>query len=208
LVQLPRIQRAISRKEKLEAESKSRIKIHAENVKRLEAILAKYDSELEMKPPYWSREDIEQVETLKRALAASPQFEGYKQQELYYARQNLDASISLVWQSLGLLTAISFIDKKINDLDEQLARPFDARIRQEVEIVNKLQTEKRKLEELKWSQIQKFGELVGVYESEDLRVLNKEIAEKGADAVRSELVEKLKEFGSRPQAPKEEEEVE
>jgi len=209
LVELRRIERAVAKKQKLEEESKSRIKVHAENVKRLEAILAKYDSELEMKPPYWSREDIEQVETLKRSLAASPQFEGYRQQELYYAQQNLYTSISLAWQTLPLLKEIAVIDQKIMDLDKALSRSFDARVREQVEQVNKLQAEKQKLEELKWSQIQKFGELLGVYEPDDLRALSKEIAELGPDKFREQLVEKLKPYGSRPSVKTEEaEEVE
>jgi len=207
LVELRRIERAVAKKQKLEEESKSRIKVHAENVKRLEAILAKYDSELEMKPPYWSREDIEQVETLKSGLTAAPQFEGYRQEELYYAQQNLYTSISLAWQTLPLLKEIAVIDQKIMDLDKALSRSFDARVREQVEQVNKLQAEKQKLEELKWSQIQKFGELLGIYERDDLRALNKEIAEKGADSVRTELIELLKPYGSRPRPQTEGDEV-
>ena len=60
----------------------------------------------------------------------------------------------------------------------------------------KLRNEERALIILRWELVQRIAEMLGVEAQE----LNAELAQKGPDAVRQELVEKLKPYGSKPRA--------
>jgi len=202
MVELGRIKRAIARKEKLEAESKSRIKVHVENVKRLEALMGRYDNELQMCEPYWSKEDLEEVERLRNALTQTPVFEGATQMNLLGANNDVSTSISLGWQSLPLLKQIAIVDSKIEPLTEQMSKAVDARDPKQVEEWLKLRGEREKLLILRWNLVQTIAEMLGIEAQE----LNVEITREGPERVRLELQEKLKEYGAKPRtkAPEEE----
>lgn len=204
MVELGRIERAIDRKKKLEDESASRKVVHAENGKKLDALLKKYDPEVEMKEPYWSREDLEEAEKLRNALVSGPKFQAYCSENLMYADQEINTAISLGWQSLPLLKQIAIVDSKIEPLTEQMSKAVDGRDPKQVEGWVKLHGEREKLLELRWQLVQRCDEILGLH---DPNRLNAEIAEKGPEKVRLELQEKLKEYGSKPRSrtPEEEE---
>jgi len=194
MVELGRIKRAIDRKKKLEDESASRKVVHAENREKLDALLKKYDPEVEMKEPYWSREDLDEAERLRSALTQTPVFEGAAQMNLFGANNDVSMSISLGWQTLPLLKQIAIVDGKISEQDQQLARQFDARRREEVEEVLKIRVEREKLLILRWNLVQTIAEMLGIEAQE----LNVEITRERPEKVRLELQEKLKPYGSKP----------
>lgn len=208
MVKLERIQRAISRRDKTQASIKALQETREQNRKQLDKIMKSLDPEVPLEVPYVKQEIIEEIMRLRQALVrpSSPEadFEACEQMNLLGADRDLDTAISLAWQTPSILKQIAILDQKITSLDEQLSRPFDARIQTEVDEVMKLRTEQRKLQELRWTLVQRTSEMLGYYD--DPHALNKELAEKGVDAVRTELVEKLKEFAKpRSRTPEEEE---
>jgi len=208
MVELLRIQRAIKRRDEIQILLESFPKRRAEAKARLEEIMKSIDPEVELKTPYVDQEIIDEIMRLRQSLMRSSTPEGdpeaCEQMNLLSANQSLDAAIALAWQVPGLLKQVKILDGKIKALEEQLSKPFDARVKEQVDEVNKLRGEQRKLQELRWTLVQRTTEILGYYD--DPHALNKELAEKGVDAVRTQLVEKLKEFGKpRSRTPEEEE---
>ena len=203
MVELGRIERAIARRNKVEASIKALQETREQNRRRLDEIMKSLDPEVPLEVPYAKREIIEEIMRLRQALvrpaSLEADFEACEQMNLLGANQNLDANIALGWQVPGVLKQVKILDGKIGEVQGQLARSFDARNQAEVDQMLKLRNEERALIILRWELVQRASEMLGVEAQE----LNAELAEKGVDAVRLELVEKLKPYGQKPRTKEE-----
>jgi len=203
MVELTRILRAIARRDKAEASIKRLQDTREQNRKRLEEIMKSLDPEIELKEPYVNQATVDEIMRLRQALVrpSNPEadLEGCEQMNLLGANQHLDANIALAWQVPGVLKQVKILDGKIGEVQGQLARSFDARNQAEVDQMLKLRNEERALIILRWELVQRASEMLGVEAQE----LNAELAEKGVDAVRLELVEKLKPYGQKPRTKEE-----
>jgi len=212
MVELERIKRAVARRDEIQVLLESYPKRREQVRARLDEIMKTLDPDIPLEVPYVKQEVLDEIlklrASLKPPISINSDPVAIENQNLFYANRYLSDSVSLGWQGAGVCKQIAILDEKIGHLHKLLEKPFDARDQKQIDEVLRLRAEERQLSITRWNLIKQLSEMLGYDDPSNPQQLNSELKAKGPDAVRTELVEKLKEFGSRPRAPKEVEEVE